>query len=1047
MQELRLVEGFRMSEEINEIFNKYQDVFLGKVEEIKDYLNKYLKKMFLRQEVLKVERIDSTDRISKSGFQKNVSSWKNTYNNVIVSTGMILDGEEKRFDYKFVFTEERLGEELVEKIEDVIKSSNILIKILEFDEALTNIDSTIDLIKDKNDRYYNNRLNEVRKKILDSKKEYEENCEKLEQLQQSFAENKNDENIEAALEQSKEIIELSKKTRKRDLQIEYQKEQEELETKLEERNRLKEDISELENQVIRAEQEGNHADAITQCKKIIELSQSLKDNEKEETYSSKLETLTRDLEKKEEIERKYSELKDQINTYKTNEEYQKALELCKEGEKLAKENENELELSSFTKIEEQLSKGIKDKQEQKEAAQIDEKINGLKNDIKEKRDNNDYEGAISSCDELLLLFNQVDRTDEKEEYSVIRNTIKEQMDLFSAKQQELDELEQTILRKKEDENYEEALSDCDNAITLSNELTKPEIAEKFLLLKDDIKKKRDEKNQLEEKESIEEDIKQLEEKLRHQQDSGDDQAALETCQSIIQLSRSIERQDLVETHEHTLTEIEKKIEERKKLEAQVIELEKKVIENKNAGQNDIALEKCKELIALGSSMNNSALIEKYTQESEFLKKTIEEEKAAEEKSLIEKEIADLSEFVKNARESKEYKSALFTCEEIIKKARSIDRGDIVEEHETIKQEIQQQVKKLEEKESKKEQALLEAQQIKEKYEEESQKKEAKQQELLKIAKEVEETMTFAANTIPLVEDFNTSDILGDISEDLDAALQQVGNLLFEHRVEVKKTIKNSAILTSASGEVEELESDIEVEELEEVEKKSSYQVSSGLINPFDDVIEEAIINDMIPYNFEISNIEVNGNRVDELPDKTFLNEGLELNWKFNDIAPREKVDIKYKLRRRISRTAIFILGNQVKIIKAHYDINDKNKPEGLHEAIIPFNNKYSEEINALVIEDIVPLYYINFIREPTEYLPEKPSLAETGQLIKWNVGTLEQGSMNYYYKLLELYLFEELKISIDELDKKGHGFLENGDIPKSIKEYEEILKLLNQFIN
>ena len=50
----------------------------------------------------------------------------------------------------------------------------------------------------------------------------------------------------------------------------------------------------------------------------------------------------------------------------------------------------------------------------------------------------------------------------------------------------------------------------------------------------------------------------------------------------------------------------------------------------------------------------------------------------------------------------------------------------------------------------------------------------------------------------------------------------------------------------------------------------------------------------------------NGKPVDQLPDKTLTKEGLELKWQMQDIPSRGKLDIMYDLRRRVSRTIVFI---------------------------------------------------------------------------------------------------------------------------------------------
>ena len=272
-----------------------------------------------------------------------------------------------------------------------------------------------------------------------------------------------------------------------------------------------------------------------------------------------------------------------------------------------------------------------------------------------------------------------------------------------------------------------------------------------------------------------------------------------------------------------------------------------------------------------------------------------------------------------------------------------------------------------------------------------------------------------------------------MSDDMNELLNQVGSLLNEHRVDVKKEITNSVLLTSASGEVFEQEKEITVVKSDNKEEVL-FNVQSGFDNPFDDVIEEAIITDLIPYNFEISNIELNGDIIKELPNNTLTKEGIELNWEFKNIPPKEKIEIKYDLRRRVSRTIIFILQNQLKIIKTHSNLKNL-KLEGLYEANLPFTNSYGTNLEGVVVEDIIPLYYVHYIKEPEKVLPDKRDKSEIGEIIKWNIGTMDSKTLNYNYKLLELYKFEELKIIINELDNKGFSDIENKDIIECIDNY------------
>ena len=322
---------------------------------------------------------------------------------------------------------------------------------------------------------------------------------------------------------------------------------------------------------------------------------------------------------------------------------------------------------------------------------------------------------------------------------------------------------------------------------------------------------------------------------------------------------------------------------------------------------------------------------------------------------------------------------------------------------------------------------------------------ARKEILLEKAKEIGEIIKIEENVLPLVEEFSLDYILGDISDDINESLDQIGILLNEHRVEVRKEITNKSVLTNISGEVVELEKNIEIQEPEEEESKLIYNVQSGVSNPFDEVIEEAVISDLIPYNFEIMKVDLNGEIVKELPDNTLKEEGIELRWKLQNIQPKEKIEINYDLRRRISRTIIFLLKDQLKIIKTHSNINNL-EVEGLYEARLPFSNSYGLVLDGVIVEDIIPLYYLHFIKEPTNILPAKITSSKHGELIKWNVGSMEAETLNYHYKLLELYKFEELKIAVNNLDNEGFGALTENNLIEALSKYREVISLLTDYI-
>ncbi len=314
------------------------------------------------------------------------------------------------------------------------------------------------------------------------------------------------------------------------------------------------------------------------------------------------------------------------------------------------------------------------------------------------------------------------------------------------------------------------------------------------------------------------------------------------------------------------------------------------------------------------------------------------------------------------------------------------------------------------------------------------------QDLIKKAEEIKKLITLDEDILPLIKEFNVKDLLGDLSEEIEEKLEQVGTLLDEHRVDVKKEITSSTTFSTTTGEIIENKQEREVQKMDGNEEVK-YAVNSNLKNRTDDIIENAIITDLIPYNYQVSEIIYNGELVKDLPEKNLKKEGLELQWNVGKINPKEGIEINYNLRRRVSRTIIFILKGQLKIIKTHSNLN-KGKYEGLYEAKLPFKNLFGLAIDGVVIEDIIPLYYVHFVEQPIDLLPKITTDLEMGDLFQWNIGSMKEETIAYHYKLLEIYRFEEIKINIRELNTKGLEDLEKGDFLGALEKYKEIRNLL-----
>ena len=347
------------------------------------------------------------------------------------------------------------------------------------------------------------------------------------------------------------------------------------------------------------------------------------------------------------------------------------------------------------------------------------------------------------------------------------------------------------------------------------------------------------------------------------------------------------------------------------------------------------------------------------------------------------------------------------------------------------------------------QAILDA--ATEKYNRQKQFALEEQEALLQKAKEIENIIEVDEGVLPLVDDFAISDLLGDLDADVNNMLDQLGSLLETQRVEIKTELSSKSVIRSASGEVLELNTSTNIKQDDTSadgdgsQKPISFLVESGLDNPFDDFIEEAIIEDIIPYNFEISEITLNGEVPVDKPEQILTKDGVQLHWNVKNIAPNESVKINYDLKRRVSRTIILTLEDQLKIIKTHTNVHQLHL-EGLYDAQLKFANQFKSVLKGVVIEDIVPQFYVFEVKQPDSISPNSQLEQSAGSLVKWNITQLEQDhSMLHRYQLLEIFRFEDLKISINQISEAAFDELEKGKLGASLQKYTDLMKLLDEY--
>jgi hypothetical protein len=332
------------------------------------------------------------------------------------------------------------------------------------------------------------------------------------------------------------------------------------------------------------------------------------------------------------------------------------------------------------------------------------------------------------------------------------------------------------------------------------------------------------------------------------------------------------------------------------------------------------------------------------------------------------------------------------------------------------------------------------------------KEQLAQAEVKKSLEQMQTIMSVEADVLPTMEDIPIDDIIGDLNGSVDKIFETLNHVLEENRIEIKTEASSSSILRSASGEVVELQKTSHIENAspssddpDKASKPVKFSYASGLDNPFEDAISEAILEDIIPYDYEISEINVDGVENYGEPQKSTTKDGLSVKWILHDIPPKQKVAINYDLRQRIARTAIIPLSTQLKIIKTHANLSPL-KIAGLYESKLTFKNEFQQLVKGLVFEDIIPQMYIYEVKRPDDEIPIRGEHS-AGISVKWNVQKFtDNAKALHHYQLLEMFRFEELKMKIFKMDKEGYSAVSACDAETSYKKYEEIVKTLRSYV-
>ena len=171
--------------------------------------------------------------------------------------------------------------------------------------------------------------------------------------------------------------------------------------------------------------------------------------------------------------------------------------------------------------------------------------------------------------------------------------------------------------------------------------------------------------------------------------------------------------------------------------------------------------------------------------------------------------------------------------------------------------------------------------------------------------------------------------------------------LEKHKPDRATQILSSASFMDETGKIRTIEKKVQIEDSPTT---GNSKMSGGLVNSFSFPISNVEIEDKIPFEFTIEDIELSDNSIEKIGEE--LNkEGIFVKWKIPRLEPNMAVNIDYYLGNRITRTIVSHTEESVTLINTYEPI--VKQQNGLYADGL-FVNETSDLIENMKIVDQIP---------------------------------------------------------------------------------------------
>ncbi len=188
--------------------------------------------------------------------------------------------------------------------------------------------------------------------------------------------------------------------------------------------------------------------------------------------------------------------------------------------------------------------------------------------------------------------------------------------------------------------------------------------------------------------------------------------------------------------------------------------------------------------------------------------------------------------------------------------------------------------------------------------------------------------------------------LKQLPEDEFIMNELIQTLIERNQIDVPTTIQSVHQYLQQDGEKQSVEMTKNINIGESI---GNYSINFTLVNRQDAPITNIEIFDQIPYSFNILMTEAS---LENIEKEQIKGEGaLHMRWKLSELAPKERVEIKYYLKRRINRMILEVEDKEITVLNSFESITPSDLE---YRASTRYVNSKKTQLQAVYIADTIP---------------------------------------------------------------------------------------------